>query len=183
MLTKVCRNICGWIFSIPATPHFRTMNFSLIVPYYAEKHNPLRRIKSTKFGSAEIMDNPSTWNGLYAKAKAARRRHGNLIERKTELGIKIFCAASTARLTRNRVGSDRWVRYIPFLDDYLNLQSGTEVSLLKRCSCSTHAECGFDADSTIRCKREQCIPQFQKWWCKVSFNRYISEKGRDSCFF
>ena len=50
------------------------------------------------------MDNPSTWNGLYAKTKAARRRHGNLIGRKTELGIKIFCAASTARLTRNRVG-------------------------------------------------------------------------------
>ena len=80
-------------------------------------------------------------------------------------------------------GSDRWLRYMPFLDDYLNLQSGTEVSLLKSCSCSTHAERGFDADSTIRCKREQCIPQFQKWWCKVSFNRYISEKGRDSCFF
>ena len=50
------------------------------------------------------MDNPSTWNGLYAKTKAARRQHGNFIGRKTVLGIKIFCAASTAHLTRNRVG-------------------------------------------------------------------------------
>ena len=49
------------------------------------------------------MDNPSTWNGLYGKTKAARRRHGNLIGRKTELGIKILCASYTARLTRNRV--------------------------------------------------------------------------------
>lgn len=50
------------------------------------------------------MDNPSTWDGLYAKTKAARRQHGNFIGRKTVLGIKIFCAASTAHLTRNRVG-------------------------------------------------------------------------------
>ena len=49
------------------------------------------------------MDNPSTWNVLYGKTKAARRRHGNLIGRKTELGIKILCASYTARLTRNRV--------------------------------------------------------------------------------
>ena len=87
-----------------ATPHFRTVNFSPIIPYYAENYNPFRRIKSTKFGSAKIMDCPSTWNGLYGKTKAARRRHGNLIGRKTELGIKIFCAEYTADLTRDRVG-------------------------------------------------------------------------------
>lgn len=75
-----------------------------IIPYYAENYNPFRRIKSTKLGSAKIVDKPSAWNGLYAKTKAARRQHGNFIGRKTVLGIKIFCAASTAHLTRNRVG-------------------------------------------------------------------------------
>ena len=42
---------------------------------------------------------------LYAKTKAARRRHGNFIGRKQRDNIEIFCAASTARLTRNRVSS------------------------------------------------------------------------------
>lgn len=87
-----------------ATPHFRTINFSLIIPYYAENYNPFCRIKSTEFGSAEIMDNPSTWDELYDKTKAARRRHWNFIGRKQGDNIEIFCAASTARLTRNRVG-------------------------------------------------------------------------------
>ena len=50
------------------------------------------------------MDNPSTWDELYDKTKAARRRHGNFIGRKQGDNIEIFCAASTARLTRNRVG-------------------------------------------------------------------------------
>lgn len=50
------------------------------------------------------MDNPSTWDGLYAKTKAARRRHRNFIGRKTELGIKIFCVEYIADLTRDRVG-------------------------------------------------------------------------------
>ena len=50
------------------------------------------------------MDNPSTWDELYDKTKAARRRHWNFIGRKQGDNIEIFCAASTARLTRNRVG-------------------------------------------------------------------------------
>ena len=82
-----------------ATPHFRTINFSLIIPYYAENYNPFCRIKSTEFGSAEIMDNPSTWDELYDKTKAARRRHWNFIGRKQGDNIEIFCTASTARLT------------------------------------------------------------------------------------
>ena len=86
-----------------ATHHFRTINFSLIIPYYAENYNPFRRIKSTRFGSAKIMDNPSTWDGLYAKTKAARRRHGNFIGWKTEHSIAIFCVAYTAGLAQDRV--------------------------------------------------------------------------------
>ena len=35
-----------------ATPHFRTINFSLIIPYYAENYNPFCRIKSTEFRSS-----------------------------------------------------------------------------------------------------------------------------------
>ena len=38
-----------------ATPHFRTINFSLIIPYYAQNYNPFRRIKSTEFGSGRYL--------------------------------------------------------------------------------------------------------------------------------
>lgn len=51
------------------TPHFRTINFSLIIPYYAQNYNPFRRIKSTEFGSGRYLAVGAISYDLHTKNK------------------------------------------------------------------------------------------------------------------